>query len=138
MNLNSLQSIKSRAKSRVGRGISAGQGKTSGRGTKGQKSRAGYKIPKRFEGGQTALLQRVPKMKGTKSHIYQPQTLSWHELENNFETGTEINKELLWSKKLIKRVDRAVKIVGSSNRLKSFKFNEDIILTIKLKNDLTK
>lgn len=51
-------------KKRVGRGIAAGQGKTAGRGTKGQKSRAGHNIPRRFEGGQISYLQRLPKKKG--------------------------------------------------------------------------
>lgn len=53
-----------RSRTRVGRGISAGGGKTAGRGTKGQKSRAGHNIPNRFEGGQTPLSMRMPKLKG--------------------------------------------------------------------------
>lgn len=51
---------------RVGRGIGSGKGKTAGRGTKGQKSRTGYKIPRRFEGGQNSLISRLPKKKGFK------------------------------------------------------------------------
>ena len=54
-------------KTRVGRGIAAGQGKTAGRGTKGQKARAGGKIPAWFEGGQTPLHQRIPKLRGFKN-----------------------------------------------------------------------
>ena len=53
-----------RAKTRVGRGIAAGQGKTAGRGTKGQKARAGGTIPAWFEGGQTPIHIRVPKLRG--------------------------------------------------------------------------
>ena len=53
---------------RVGRGISSGQGKTAGRGTKGQKSRTGHrKLPATFMGGQRALMQAVPKTRGFKS-----------------------------------------------------------------------
>ena len=53
---------------RVGRGISGGQGKTAGRGTKGQKSRTGHhKLPAGFMGGQRAIMQAIPKMKGFKS-----------------------------------------------------------------------
>jgi large subunit ribosomal protein L15 len=52
---------------RVGRGIAAGQGKTAGRGTKGQKARAGGSIPAWFEGGQTPLHQRIPKLHGFKN-----------------------------------------------------------------------
>ena len=53
---------------RVGRGISAGKGKTAGRGTKGQKARAGGTIPSWFEGGQTPAHIRLPKLHGFKHH----------------------------------------------------------------------
>lgn len=63
LNVEANKSIK-----RVGRGISAGQGKTAGRGTKGQKSRTGHrKIRAGFMGGQRAIMQAVPKLKGFKS-----------------------------------------------------------------------
>src|SRR6476469_8084420 len=52
------------ARTRVGRGIAAGKGKTAGRGTKGQKARAGGSIPPWFEGGQTPLHMRIPKLRG--------------------------------------------------------------------------
>jgi large subunit ribosomal protein L15 len=54
-------------RTRVGRGIAAGQGKTAGRGTKGQKARAGASIPAWFEGGQTPIHVRVPKLRGFKN-----------------------------------------------------------------------
>ncbi len=54
------------ARTRVGRGIAAGKGKTAGRGTKGQKARTGSSIPAWFEGGQTPASQRVPKLRGFK------------------------------------------------------------------------
>jgi large subunit ribosomal protein L15 len=56
-----------RARTRVGRGIAAGQGKTAGRGTKGQKARAGASIPGWFEGGQTPIHVRVPKLRGFRN-----------------------------------------------------------------------
>src|SRR4029079_13872433 len=56
-----------KARRRVGRGIAAGQGKTAGRGTKGQKARAGGSIPAWFEGGQTPLHQRIPKLRGFRN-----------------------------------------------------------------------
>lgn len=56
------------AKKRVGRGIAAGQGKTAGRGTKGQKARTGHrKMPAGFMGGQRAIMQAIPKLKGFRS-----------------------------------------------------------------------
>jgi large subunit ribosomal protein L15 len=56
-----------RPRVRVGRGIAAGKGKTAGRGTKGQKARAGGSIPAWFEGGQTPLHQRIPKLRGFRN-----------------------------------------------------------------------
>jgi large subunit ribosomal protein L15 len=58
-----------RPRTRVGRGIAAGQGKTAGRGTKGQRSRAGASIPAWFEGGQTPIHVRVPKLRGFKNRF---------------------------------------------------------------------
>jgi large subunit ribosomal protein L15 len=56
-------------RTRVGRGIAAGKGKTAGRGTKGQKARAGGSIPPWFEGGQTPLHVRIPKLRGFRNRF---------------------------------------------------------------------
>jgi large subunit ribosomal protein L15 len=56
-------------RTRVGRGIAAGKGKTAGRGTKGQKARSGGSIPAWFEGGQTPLHVRIPKLRGFKNRL---------------------------------------------------------------------
>lgn len=67
MKFNQLQTTKSKSITRVGRGISAGKGKTAGRGTKGQNSRTGGGVRPGFEGGQNPLAQRLPKLPGFKS-----------------------------------------------------------------------
>ena len=68
MKYNDLAVNKNTRPGRKGRGIAAGQGKTAGRGTKGQKSRTGHnKMPAGFMGGQRAIMQAVPKLKGFKS-----------------------------------------------------------------------
>lgn len=68
MKYNDLVVEKNTRPSRKGRGISAGQGKTAGRGTKGQKARTGHrKMPAGFMGGQRAIMQAIPKLKGFKS-----------------------------------------------------------------------
>ncbi len=68
MKYNDLVVEKNTRPSRKGRGISAGQGKTAGRGTKGQKARTGHsKMPRGFMGGQRAIMQAIPKLKGFKS-----------------------------------------------------------------------
>jgi large subunit ribosomal protein L15 len=56
-------------RTRVGRGIAAGKGKTAGRGTKGQRARAGSSIPAWFEGGQTPIHIRIPKLRGFKNRF---------------------------------------------------------------------
>lgn len=68
MKYNDLQVSRNARPTRAGRGISAGRGKTAGRGTKGQKARAGHhKMPAGFMGGQRAIMQAIPKLKGFKS-----------------------------------------------------------------------
>ena len=68
MKYNDLIVEKNTRPNRKGRGISAGQGKTAGRGTKGQKARTGHsKMPAGFMGGQRAIMQAIPKLKGFKS-----------------------------------------------------------------------
>lgn len=67
MKYNELSLTKAKSTKRVGRGIAAGQGKTAGRGTKGQNSRTGSSRKPGFEGGQNPLMQRIPKLRGFKS-----------------------------------------------------------------------
>ena len=75
MKFNDLTVSKNRSAKRVGRGIAAGQGKTAGRGTKGQKARTGSSRKPGFEGGQNPLMQRLPKLHGFKSHHTKPENV---------------------------------------------------------------
>jgi large subunit ribosomal protein L15 len=68
MKFNELNLTANKNAKRVGRGIAAGQGKTAGRGTKGQKSRTGSSRKPGFEGGQNPLMQRLPKLHGFRSY----------------------------------------------------------------------
>lgn len=68
MKYHELKTNTPKSAKRVGRGIAAGQGKTAGRGTKGQMSRTGAKKRPGFEGGQNPLAQRLPKLQGFRSH----------------------------------------------------------------------
>ncbi len=68
MKFHELNVTSNRSSRRVGRGIAAGQGKTAGRGTKGQKSRTGNGRRPGFEGGQNPLMQRLPKLRGFRSN----------------------------------------------------------------------
>jgi len=67
MKYNELQVSSNKSRKRVGRGISAGGGKTAGRGTKGQNSRTGKKLRSMFQGGQNGLKSSIPKLRGFKS-----------------------------------------------------------------------
>lgn len=67
MKYNELSITKAKSAKRVGRGIAAGQGKTAGRGTKGQNARTGSSKKPGFEGGQNPLMQRLPKLHGFRS-----------------------------------------------------------------------
>jgi large subunit ribosomal protein L15 len=81
MKYNELNIDKFKSSKRVGRGISAGQGKTAGRGTKGQKSRTGSSAKPGFEGGQNPLMQRLPKLRGFKSHKVTAENVYTSQLE---------------------------------------------------------
>lgn len=68
MKYNELTVSANKSKKRVGRGISAGGGKTAGRGTKGQGARTGKKLHATFQGGQNGLVSATPKRRGFTSH----------------------------------------------------------------------
>jgi len=130
MQLNSLSKIVTKPAKRLGRGLSSGKGKTSGRGTKGQKSRSGYNLPRRFEGGQTALIARLPKAKGFRARMLKPQTVDITRVEAKFNANDLVNLKTLKEKGIIRSTNVAVKIVGL-NLTKNLKFN-DVVLTKKL------
>lgn len=90
---NELQISASKNKKRVGRGIAAGQGKTAGRGTKGQNSRTGKKLRTMFQGGQRPLAQAVPKARGFKS-LRTPAQVVYLDHLNAFKGKTVTNQSL--------------------------------------------
>jgi large subunit ribosomal protein L15 len=81
MKVHELQATPNKDRKRVGRGIAAGQGKTAGRGTKGQNARTGKKLRATFMGGQGPLMQRIPKLKGFKSLRAPAQVVYTQDLE---------------------------------------------------------
>ncbi len=107
-----LVSIKSKSRKRIGRGISAGQGKTAGRGTKGQKARAGYNLPRRHEGGQTPLSMRLPKLPGFRSVHQKAVVITLDAISANFKDGEEISSAKLIERGLVKRGQK-VKILNN-------------------------
>lgn len=100
-----------RPRRRLGRGISAGQGKTAGRGTKGQLARTGTSIPGWFEGGQTPLHMRVPKLRGFKNRLRSPfVAVNVGQLARYAAEG-KVSPETLSAKGLISP-DARVKVLG--------------------------
>lgn len=100
------------ASKRVGRGDSSGHGTYSGRGLKGQKSRAGGKMRPGFEGGQLPLIKRLPKKRGF-FNLFRTEysVVNLGEL-NSFEKGSEITPESLQKAGLIKSLRQPVKILA--------------------------
>jgi len=99
---------------RVGRGIAAGQGKTAGRGMKGQKARSGGSLPPYFEGGQLPLVRKLPFARGVGFRDpwrvrFTPVNL---ERLSVFQKGAEITPEALVEAGIIKRVDELVVVLG--------------------------
>ncbi|AVB62778.1 50S ribosomal protein L15 [Clostridioides difficile] len=104
-----------RAKRRLGRGTATGQGKTAGRGQKGQWSRSGGGVRVGFEGGQMPLARRIPK-RGFNNIFKKVYTEVNVEVLNRFENGTEITAELLKSTKTISKIGKdGIKILGEGN-----------------------
>lgn len=132
-----IESVKSKNKKRPGRGISAGQGKTSGRGTKGQKSRSGFNIPNRFEGGQTPLSMRLPRLRGFRSVNKKALIVSLDQISTNYKNGEEVSLETLIKKKLIPQNCKKAKVLNNGKLSVSIKFNENIKVskTIKIDNE---
>lgn len=110
MKYNELNATANKDRKRVGRGISAGQGKTAGRGTKGQNSRTGKKLNATFMGGQRALVQAVPKLKGFKS-LRVPAQVVYLEQLNDIK-GTTIDNATLFEAGLIATPYHTVKVIA--------------------------
>lgn len=114
MKLNELQSVpgSTQPKFRKGRGIGSGNGKTSGRGHKGQWARSGGGVRRGFEGGQMPLARRIPK-RGFKNIFavkYAEVNLS---ALNAFENGAEVSVKELTEQGIIKNELNGIKILGS-------------------------
>jgi large subunit ribosomal protein L15 len=102
-----------RERKRIGRGISAGQGKTSGRGQKGQGSRSSSGLPKAFEGGQMRLSQRLPKLRGFHNLFRKEPAIVNVSKLNRFPAGSVVDPDALRAAGLIHRAPNGVKVLGA-------------------------
>jgi large subunit ribosomal protein L15 len=124
LNLSSLKPAQERqSRKRVGRGLGSGKGRYSGRGIKGQKSRAGsHKMRAGFEGGQMPIYMRLGKQRGSTSKDAMPigpfrtETVPVNVKDlDRFDAGDEVTPETLVEKKLIKNTRTDVKLLGTGD-----------------------
>ena len=128
LSLSTLQPADPRKdRKRIGRGLGSGHGRYSGRGRKGQKSRAGsHHMRAGFEGGQMPVYMRLGKQRGSTSKDAMPigphrtatQSVNVRELERVFDDGAEITPELLKERGLISNLRIDVKILGDGELTK--------------------
>lgn len=123
LSLSNLKPAQKRQRrKRVGRGLASGKGRYSGRGIKGQKSRAGsHSMRPGFEGGQMPLYMRLGKQRGSTSKDAMPVgphrthtiPVNLADLERVFDDGAEVTLEALLDKRLIRNTRTDVKILGN-------------------------
>ena len=110
MKFNSLNLTRRKNSKRVGRGISAGGGKTAGRGTKGQGARKSGGVRPGFEGGQMPLYMRIPKLRGFKSH--RPKTANVYTGQLNELKKSTIDTQVLTDAGIIDNPHVKVKVIA--------------------------
>jgi large subunit ribosomal protein L15 len=128
LNLSNLKPAQPRTeRKRVGRGLGSGKGRYSGRGIKGQKSRAGsHAMPAGFEGGQMPLDMRLPKLRGNTSADAMPigpfrtysQPINLRDLDRVFADGDTVGLEAMVEKGLLKNTKTDVKVLGTGELTK--------------------
>ncbi len=114
MKIDELKPTEKKVKrTRVGRGIGSGLGKTSGRGQKGQKARSGGGVRRGFEGGQTPLYRRLPKRGFTNIHakIYTEVTLTML----NKSKATDVTADTLLQEGIIGKINDGIVILATGS-----------------------
>ena len=103
------------SRKRVGRGPGSGHGKTATRGQKGQGARTSVNLPKTFEGGQTRLTMRTPKLRGFNNKWKKRFSVLNLTRLNRFEPGAEVRPESLLEAGIIKDVGAGIKVLGTGD-----------------------
>ena len=115
------------SRKRVGRGQGSGTGKTSARGQKGQKSRAGYKRKRNFEGGQQPLAKRLPKI-GFTSRVVKPYVINVDKIKA-VASLDEITFESIKSVHKVANSVKSIKLVGAGAKELASKIKDENITT---------
>lgn len=125
MNINTVnQDVnKNVRKDRVGRGPGSGNGKTAGRGSNGQRSRAGSSVKSTFEGGQLPLFRRIPK-RGFNNKVFADvvESVALKNVARKLDASVEVTPEVLEENGLIKSAKSFVKLIGSDELSGAYKF----------------
>ena len=136
MKLHELQPAagSKKARTRVGRGLGSGLGKTSGRGQKGQNSRSGGGVRSGFEGGQMPLYRRLPKRGFTNFNRVEYAIVNVEDL-NKFEAGAVVDTAALMECGLIKKELDGLKVLGNGElkvalTVKAHKFSKSAAAAI--------
>ncbi len=116
------------SRKRLGRGAGSGTGKTAGRGLNGQKSRPGGGKGVGFEGGQTPLARRLPKLPGFRNpNRVEYKAVNVERLEACYEAGETVDCDSLKAKGIIEHTDEAVKVLGNGEIAKALTVKVDKI-----------
>ena len=123
MNLNDVHRgiQKHKKRNRVGRGPGSGNGKTCGRGSKGQRSRAGFSQHPTFEGGQMPLVRRIPKRGFNNRWALSVAIVNVGDLEERFQADDVVDPDTLRAKDLAKGRFDLLKILGDGQLTKKLK-----------------
>ena len=113
-----------RSSKRIGRGNGSGQGRTAGKGHKGYHSRSGTKAKFHFEGGQTPLMRRLPK-RGFSNYGFRKEVQIVN-LERIAQLDVDqVTPEILFEKRVVKKVDIPVKVLGNGEVTKALEITAD-------------
>lgn len=127
-----------KARKRVGRGQASGQGTFAGRGCNGQNSRSGGGVRLGFEGGQSSLLQRMPKLKGFKNpNRVEAQIVSLVTLNEAFADGETVSLETLLAKGLIRSNNSKVKVLNGEIE-KKLTISAELLISASAKETVVK
>ena len=131
--------VNRKTRKRRGQGNGTGNGTFGGRGCKGQNCRAGGGVRHGFEGGQTPLIQRMPKFRGFKNPCrVEAQILNLSDLETHFQDGDKIDFNILVERNIVKKTNPKVKILGNGEITKKIEITESILISKSAKKAIEK
>ena len=131
--------VAKRARKRLGQGNGTGNGTYAGRGGDGQNSRAGGGVRPGFEGGQSGLLDRLPKWRGFKNpNRVEAQIVNLSVLELNFKDGEKVCVQSLMDKGLVRKNNSKIKLLGEGELTKKLTVGAGLLISAAAKKAIEK